>query len=270
MTGRLFVQVVGLEARRQMSYRLDFWIQAVAGFAVHVAVPFFLWGAVFTSTGATRVGGYSFEDLMLYTLLATLVGNVVRGSAYGGSVALEIYQGEYTRYLLYPSAYFPFQYARHLGLLGPALLQFALFGALGPLLLPLPEATGICAVTVARAACAMLLGNLLHYLLLFPLSGVAFWADAIWSLMVMMRFVTSLLGGTMLPLDLFPPGARAALDWLPFPYLFYFPVRTLTGDVAPEDWARGMLVMMAWCVVLRAVAGAVWRAGNRRYTAAGI
>ena len=47
MNPRLFVQVVSLEARTQMSYRGNFWLNAIAGFVADFGVVYFVWLAVF-------------------------------------------------------------------------------------------------------------------------------------------------------------------------------------------------------------------------------
>ena len=112
--------------------------------------------------------------------------------------------------------------------------------------------------------------NLLHYLINFPIQAVAFWADNVWSLLVAERFIISLLGGLMLPLDFFPEWARAVLVWLPFPYLFSVPVRTLLGQVGVAEWAAGLAILAAWCGIAALAGRWVWRRGDLQYTGVGI
>ena len=114
------------------------------------------------------------------------------------------------------------------------------------------------------------LANLAYFLLVYPVQGVAFWADNVWSLMAMLQFGTNFLGGLLLPLDLFPGWAREIIMLLPFPYLFYVPVKTLLGEVPPGEWIRGMGVLLAWALVLGAAGRAVWRRGDRQYAGVGI
>ena len=114
------------------------------------------------------------------------------------------------------------------------------------------------------------LANLLGFLLRFTVMLVAFWADNVWSLNVMLRFLSELLGGLMLPLSLFPQWAQDVLMWTPFPYLFYVPVMTLLGEVGAAEWAFGMLVTVVWTAVMAGVALAVWWRGRLSYTGVGI
>ena len=70
----------------------------------------------------------------------------------------------------------------------------------------------------------------------------------------MLAIAAALLGGLFLPLTLFPEWSRRILEWLPYPYLFWFPVEVLFGRIDSAGWARGLLVMTGWGLVM-AVAG---------------
>ncbi|MFM8980580.1 MAG: hypothetical protein ACKOSS_08980, partial [Planctomycetia bacterium] len=67
-----------------------------------------------------------------------------------------------------------------------------LFGAGGVLLRGEAGLAGITAATVAGCVLALAVGNLLQFTLAWPIQGVAFWAENVWSLMVALRFVGSL------------------------------------------------------------------------------
>ncbi|MDX1642992.1 MAG: ABC-2 family transporter protein [Thermoanaerobaculia bacterium] len=266
----LFGRIVSLESRKLMSYRVDFWLNVLVSFATQLAVAYFLWLAIFDYTGAETLGGFTFEGMVLYYVLAILLGRLVRGQERDLAVAQDIYQGTLTKFLLYPSDYFGFKYAAHLGDLVPGLIQLLLFGAVSLIVLELPPDLGITPATVVMAAVLVAVANLLTFLLRFTIMLIAFWADNVWSLNVMLRFSSELLGGLMLPLSLFPEWARAALAWTPFPYLFYVPVMTLLGEVPPSEWLRAVAVAAVWSAAMAGIALAVWRRGTLSYTGVGI
>ena len=266
----LFLRIVSLEARKRMSYRADFWIHAVLGLASEMAIAYFLWAAIFRAVGTGEVAGFTFEGMVLYYLAVILLGKLVRGHERDLTIARDIYEGSLTRYLIYPSSYVLFKYAEHLGGLVPAVLQGFLFGALAVWWLDLPLDVQIDAGSLVRAAAMVFLANILAFLLRFPLQGVAFWADNVWSLNVMLRLATELFGGFLLPLSLFPDAAREVLDLLPFAYLFYYPVQTLLGRLSPEEWLTGMGIMAVWCLLVALLGAWVWARGHRVYTGVGI
>jgi ABC-2 type transport system permease protein len=266
----LFLKVAGLEARKLMSYRADFWLNAIAAFLAQLAVAYFLWLAVFEASGSERIGGLSLAGMVLYYVLAILIGKMVRGQERSISVAQDIYEGHLTRYLIYPVDYFRFKYAEQVGALVPAVVQLAVFGSLAVVFLEMPPGMEMTPAAVVRAALAVALGNLLHFLIIYPIQSVAFWADNVWSLNVTFRFTAEILGGLMLPLTVFPGWARQILEVLPFQYLFYFPTMTLLGEIDGAAWLGGMGIGLAWCAVIAWFGRSVWRRGTRIYTGVGI
>jgi ABC-2 type transport system permease protein len=267
---RLFLEVASMEARRRMSYRVDFWLNALVGFAAEFGVVYFLWQAMYAESGKTVMGGYTFEALIFYYVVIFLFAKIVRGVEFDNHVAQDIYEGGLNRYLVMPTSYFGFKYAQHLGSLLPALIQLALLGGVSILALDLAADVDIHLGGLLMAAGSLLLANLLYFLLSFPLQTTAFWADNVWSLLVALRFVTGLLGGLMVPLSLFPDWAREANAWLPFRCLFAVPVEAVMGRLSFGDWAFAMSVGLLWIVLLAMLDAAVWRRGNLQYSGIGI
>lgn len=267
---RLYGHAASVEARKAMSYRADFWINVVLSFFAQLGVMWYLWHAIFAASGQAAIGQWTLPELLRYSILVILAGKLVRGQEMMAGLSQDIYDGGLSRYLLYPVSYWAFKYAQHLGSLLPALIQFLLFITLLPMV---PGAVGNFhpgAGALLMGSVAMLLGNLLYWLLQLPLQAVAFWADNVWSLGVLLRFISALLGGALLPLDLFPQWARELLVWLPFPYLFDLPVKALMGRIEPLAWMQGMAICLGWCLALYLASRRLWRLGERGYTGVGI
>jgi len=266
----LFWQVLSTEARTRMSYRADFWINAVVGFIVEFGLAWYLWGAMFRESGEERMGGYTFQGMVVYYLSVVLLGKMIRGREFEGAVSHDIYEGGLNRYLLYPAHYFPIKFAQRIGSLVPAFLQFALFLGVAVFFVDIPGELMPTAGSVLRAAGCVVVGMTLYFIMDFCIHLVAFWADNVWSLDVAKWFIASILGGYMLPVTLFPDWAQAVIAWLPFRYFFDFPVRVLLGRIGPLEWAAGMALCLCWCTALLGVAGLVWRRGTLQYSGVGI
>jgi ABC-2 type transport system permease protein len=269
MRFRVYWQVFTVEVRKRMSYRADFWISSIAGILVQVSFFWFLTYALFAS-GRPALAGFSPQGMILYYVFVTLIGRVVQSTDMDLAISQDIYDGSLSRYLLYPVSYIALKYAQQWGGLAPQMVQLAIFGVMAPFVIGIPPEIRFSVGSLLMASCTIAIANLLHFLLVRPIQGVAFWADNVWSLMVTARFGMAILGGQLLPLELFPERFQQALAWLPFPYLYSFPTRTLLGMVTTEEWARGVAVTLVWCVVMSAVGSAVWRRGDLQYTGVGM
>lgn len=269
MSPRLFAHVLSIEARTKLAYRAEFVIGSVAGFFADFGVVWFLWAAVFATSAKPTIGGRNLDGTILYYLAVILLAKMVRGSRFENTASQDIYEGSLNRYLLFPAPYLWFKYAQHLGMMAPAVFEIALFGTFGALVLDVSQ-VHVTAGGVAMTLVALVVANLLWFLMEFILRLVAFWADNVWSLEVALWFTASILGGWMLPLSVFPDWARSAMEVLPFRFFFDFPARVLLGEIGAAQWARLMLLGVAWCAVFAGICRLVWHRGQLRYTGVGI
>ncbi len=270
MSPRLFFVLATVEARKRMSYRTDFWITVVVTFAVEVGIALALWTAIFEQSGQTTIGGLSRDGMVLYYVVAILLGKLIKGENRESTLAEDIYSGGLTRYLMFPMSYFAAKFAERLGGMVPALVQLIALGGISALTIDLSAAGEITAGSIARTVLAVALGHILAFLLSALLESLAFWADNVWSLEVLLRFLGFLLGGQMLPLHLFPPPMQPLLDWLPFRFFYYFPTTTLTNGLDTAAYLSGMGVAVGWCGLLALATRAAWRRGSLVYTGVGI
>jgi len=265
---RLFWNIAGIEARKRMSYRADFWLNSLVAFGTELGVAYFIVAAMFS--GADRLGGYSRNGMLLYYVAIILVARVVRSTDLEWAIADDIYQGALSRYLLYPVSYGVLKYAAQIGALLPAFVQVALFSAWVPFVLGIPEGIRLTPATAAMCLGAVMVANALHFLMTYPIQLVAFWADNCWNLLIAHRLVAMLLGGILLPLSLFPSWSQPLLNALPFRYMFAFPVDALLGRLSVAEYASGMAIALGWCGVAAMLSAAVWRRGTLQYTGVGM
>ena len=271
MRPRLLLQLVRLEASKLMSYRGDFWITAVANLGAVLVVNYFLLSSIFATTGKETIAGYSFPGMLTYLIAVSLIGPVVRGSDLQMGIASEIYDGGLSRYFLYPTRYLPFKYAQHVGSILPLVVQMAIFTTILIVTIGLPADSALSARSILAALPALAVANLLYFLLSAPIQCVAFWADNVWSLGVMLRFASMFLGGAMLPLDVFSPAVQEFLRWLPFVACYEFPVLVAMGEITdPGDYFSRLALGLGWCALVAAACRPVWKRGQLGYTGVGI
>ncbi len=258
-----------MEARKLMSYRVDFWVNTLVGSLANFALVYILWSAIFVEPDQI-IAGYSFEGMVLYYVLAILLGRLITGSGKPLDVGQEIYDGSLSRYLLFPAPYFSVKFAQRLGMMLPSVVQLFLLMGAYLAFLPKPEEVVFNGMAVLQGCLSLCMASVLYYSITVVLQLAAFWADNVWSLVLMMVFVSRLLGGAMVPLDTFPESWQPILAALPFRYCFGFTIDTLMGRVSTDEWILGMVVSALWFGVMCAVGRWVWNRGMLRYSGVGI
>lgn len=96
-------------------------------------------------------------------------------------------------------------------------------------------------------------------------AGAAFWvrdAKGAWFLYQKFVFV---VGGMLLPIEIFPSWLEAAARFLPFMAMAYVPARLASGHFEPQL----LLLQLFWLVVLSIAATRLFAAGERRFVEVG-
>lgn len=265
-----------MEVRKVLSYRTDFWIQFIGGFLTEFLVAYCVWKAVYVAAGAggatetaVLIKGMPFDSMIFFYLLAPLLTNIIHGQEMH-FISRDIYDGSLSRYLLYPVPFLRYKYLAHIsnGLIS-ALQGSLLIGAFvifcGP-----PSAEPVTVWTLGAGILTSLAAGALYFVMAASIEMVAFWADNVWSLMVMLKFIIRLLGGGMLPLAIYPEWAQSILHFTPFYYLIHFPIQTALGHVGPGLWLQNITIIGLWTAVFAGVSVAIWRRGTKEFSGVGI
>ncbi|WP_141734943.1 ABC transporter permease [Oligoflexus tunisiensis] len=266
---RWFLQVMSGQMRMRLAYPWGFWVSLSLELFVVASINWYLWSAVLASRGGADFPGYTLRTLVLYSLITSILRKVQVNSDQFGGLGDDIYSGSLNKYLVYPVSYFGFRYAMHLG--GSlvsfcqsflALLLFWVVFALQDI--QLPGMTSLLQFLVL-----VFLGVSLRFLINAVLQTLAFWFDQVWSLLVLFNFLIQLLGGQLIPMDLYPDWARNLLFYTPFPLLAAWPAEALLGKMSWTGFFQGCGMACLWLVVFNGIARFSFNRGVRNYSGIG-
>ena len=96
----------------------------------------------------------------------------------------------------------------------------------------------------------------------------SFWLEETWILRVILDIMTAFLSGAIIPLELYPKWFLNILEWTPFPYLTFYPVKTFMGQ--NSNLGSSYLIVSLWICLFCLINHLIWKKGVRLYTAAGM
>jgi ABC-2 type transport system permease protein len=254
------------ELRKILVFRSDFWITFVGQTLVQILIARALWVTIFASQEASIMEGFTLPMMTLYYVIVPIGNRILTGQNMG-FLSREIYDGTFSRYLLYPISFFQYKSLSYLAqsffYSGQLLLVLFLYSFLDTgITLELPQ--------VLLGLVLFLLAAVVYLMLSLSIELLALWVDNIWSLMVMCRFTVNFLGGALIPLAFLPDAFEGALQFTPFPYLVSFPVRTIMGLTSLQEILQGALILVVWIFFFLGVSKFIWRRGQHLYTGVGI
>lgn len=253
----------GLKAA--LEYRANFFLSLLAATSP-IVIQTVLWIALYAPGDV--LFGYTFGQMVAYTVLAQLVSRLVR-TGFEYQINDDIRTGGLDRYLVKPLGYAGYRLAVFLGdkSLQTLLMALVLVGAVVVLSLTVGLRLGPAEVGAFVLSLSVAFG--FNFLLFWCVGMAGFWMTETTFLFEAVRIVIITLSGGIFPLSVFGPGGEALLRTLPFRFTIQVPVDLLTGRLAASALGPDLVGALAWLVVLAVLGRVLWGLGLRRFSAVG-
>ena len=257
-------QTIKISWATQTAYRFNFLLIVAGPALVFFFIKYNLWSSIYQDRPGAVIQGYSFEKMVTYHIWVLIIALTGKGYA-SMNLSQDIRMGKISTYLIYPFNFWEFHAA---GWIGHQCLQILIALAtvtalMGAGLLPHLEIKAFA----SGFFYATLIG-LFWFTLQYLLGLLAFWLEETWMLRIIITILSSFLSGAFIPLELYPEAVRTLLEYTPFPWLTFYPVKIFMGEISLQ--IHSVLVILSWTALLAFVNHLVWRKGLRLYTAAGM
>jgi ABC-2 type transport system permease protein len=261
-TARALPMLFRIGFAEAVAYRAEFlvWILATTMPLIMLA----LWSAVARDGPVGRFGQTEFTAYFLATFLV----RQLTGSWAAWQMNFEIRQGTLATRLLrpiHPMVSYAVENLAAQPLRLVAAVPAAIIGLIVVGAHVLPQSATLWLAWLA----AMLGAWLITFLSSYAIGCLAFFAQSSLKVMDVWLTLFFVLSGYLIPVELFPPGLHAAIDWLPFRYQIGLPVEILTSAHATREVFGLLVVQWGWVAFFFVVALALWKAGLKRFAAFG-
>jgi ABC-2 type transport system permease protein len=260
--------VLRISVEERLVYRGDFALGTLMRF-LPIVTQIFLWGAVFAAaeaaSGAARVAGYSYREMIAYYLLTMVSRAFSSMPGLASGIARDIRSGAVKKYLVQPMDMLGFlllyRLAHKLVYYAVALAPFTLvFLLCRDFFDGWPDAPTVLAF-LASLALAFALGFFLEA----TIGMIGFWFLEVNSLLFVYMLVSFFFSGHMFPIDMLPGIWGQIVQLIPLQYLAYFPAAVFLGKVAGPELVHGLCVQAAWVGVFALASRVAFHLGVRRY-----
>jgi len=250
-----------------MEYRLNFFLQII-GAIFPIAIQYYIWTAVFHNQERSELFGYSYGQLVLYTIVSGMVATLVT-TRIEQPISADIKNGGLNMYLIRPIGYFGYRISMFFG---QKVVQYAIIGVLIVGVLACMQLYGNASVEVGRTFAfflALLFALALNFVLSYCICAIAFWLAEISYFFVITSLLVTLLSGGVFPIEVFGETWMRISELLPFQYTVYFPVNVLNGRVEASAIWPGIGIQWCWIAVLLLGSHLLWKLGLKRYAGTG-
>jgi len=238
-----YIAVAKILFKAQIVYRFDVAMTAIATVG-RVLFAWIMWGAVYA--GRETIGGFTFQAMLSYYLVSSLLTSLEMSSGVSGEVSSRIRGGTFSQFMVIPSSPQLHFMAQNFGAAGYyaifAVMATAISGLLFGVNLSLSPDIGalLCALAMVPLGLVFMVGYQFFFgVLAFKFQDIGFF----WHLQ---GSIFALITGTIFPLSLLPGGVLAVLKFLPFTYVTYAPAMLITGQMGVHEGLWGLLILAIW------------------------
>lgn len=260
---RAFRGMTRAGTRSVLIYRGDLLTGAVT-LVIQVVLAIAVWRIVYS--GRPPVNGVDGRTAVAYAAIAACLQSALLPWQFS-TLPMRIHTGQIATDLTRPLGLVWQALGQNLGVLLARLplaaAGLAAAGVLGALMLP-PGATAL-----ALAVVATVFGALIAMLCNLIVSMVAFWTLEISGPLIVYRFGSSFLSGSLIPLWFMPGWLRSSIEWLPFQAQVYTPVSLYLGQTRGAEALALVGMQLVWFAVLTLLLKAVWRRARHKVVVQG-
>ncbi len=241
---------------REATYRMEVFTN-VGGVLVRLFIMKSVWEALYRQNAAPA--GVSLDAVITYTAVALLMSLILEVDA-TRLIQTKVREGTIATDLMKPINLVLYFFSDGVGqtLLHAMLIVPALAIALAIVRIDVPSPA-----TLAVFAISFALGYVVNFLLNFSMNAIAFWTLETFAIQLMVRWVSDLLGGQVVPLIFFPGFLQQIVLALPFAAIYSTPLLIYLGTIPPAHWAAALASQAAWALAFAAISAIVWRAAQR-------
>lgn len=118
--------------------------------------------------------------------------------------------------------------------------------------------------TFAAFLLSFAVGYGVNFFLNFLMNCIAFWTLETFAAQLIVRWVSDLLSGQIIPLTLFPGILGRIVFALPFAAIYSTPLLIYVGVIPASQWAASIATQVTWLVLFAGLSTLVWRAAANR------
>ncbi len=265
---RVVFAMIKTNLKLMIQYKWGFLVSLIADPIVMV-VNIALFSTIYSYNNETSILGYSLSQMIWYFTGVTFIWYFIWNFT-DQNIASKILSGDLAMDLLKPTSIFKLQFSEAIALRTTGIMFEVIPGFIIFRLIFYPDFMTV--LSILRFLAVVVMAFTLFFLINFLVGLTAFVIKSNFSLRSIKAILISITAGAYIPLEFFPPWLNRINDFLPFKYLFYWPIQFFInrGDAAhAETLLRILGIQILWAVGLFALCKFLWKLSIRKFCAVG-
>ena len=235
---------------------------------VVLLINYFIFTSIYAYNGTAVIKGYEVNQMIWYYTAVHFVSIFIWNNAHQ-NISSKVLSGDISVDLLKPTNLYLIELADAIGLRLVGILLEFLPAVFIYSLVVFPDFISI--ISVLQFLVTSILSFFLYFNLGFFVGMFAFLLKRSQTINAIKDVLVNVFGGVLIPLEFYPQAIAGVLDYLPFKYIFYWPVQFFLNRHVGElsVFLRVTVIQLIWILLLFALAQVMSKSMMRRYCAVG-
>jgi len=251
-----------------LHYRLGTAVTLFANL-IYLVLVYFLWKAIYASSGVDTVNGMTFTDTMIYLILATSLFNFLEMFVVW-DMSRSIQSGKIILDLLKPMKFRTYTFWSYSG--SHVVLFVLTFIPTFIVVMIVTNGAIQPGLNLLWFVIATVFALIINFNIEMLVATLCLYTESTWGINIVKETIVLLLSGASIPLAFFPDWLRTVVDYLPFRAVYDIPL-TILLQKNGTDTLEGLLPMfglqLIWIGLLSCAGILFWNHSVRKITVNG-
>ena len=252
----------------KLHYRLGTFV-TLFGNLIYLVLIYFLWKAIYASSGTDRVNGMTLNDTLIYLVLASALFNFLEVFIVW-DMSREIQSGSIVLKLLKPMKFRSFAFWSYIG---ENIMSFFLtFLPTFIIINILTHGSIALGINLLFFVISVVMALVINFSIDMIVATICLYTESTWGLNMVKECIVLLLSGAAIPLAFFPNTLRNVVQYLPFRCIYDTPLNVLLqkpGYTIGDGLLFSLVLQLIWCIVLIGAGNLFWKISLKRITVNG-
>ncbi|GKX67244.1 ABC transporter permease [Inconstantimicrobium mannanitabidum] len=253
--------------QKNLSYKANVIIFLI-GEAMMLAVSYYLWRAIYSSSPDKIIKGFSLNEMIIYVLVSFLTALIISVDI-TYDISNEVKDGSIAINLIRPISYEKRMLFQAFGNVMYNFLIIFILAFIAINILFYSYNGNINIVNILLYFVSIILGLLINFYFSYSFALLSFKITNMWGLSQIVKALIELLSGALIPIVFFPKSVQILFNFLPFSSSIYTPTMIYLGKLTGVSLVKAIALQLAWVLLLMFIARTMWNALIKKLTILG-
>jgi len=263
-----YMQFSKVEVMISQKYKLSKMLLFLVDF-MFIQIQIQIWVAIYRESTTGSLVGTSLSDVIYYVFVSIVIRRIINGFAFQ-FISDDFKSGRIVLSLLKPVSYPLSLFFRSLGMVFANMMYVVL-----PLFVLVYHfysdllKSGFVPAHIIVVVVVVVFAYLISFFIDFMFGLITFFTQNSFGLVRMKSVIERLFSGLIAPLYFFPDWFQNICDFLPFKYVYYFPIILITKNVDSAFIYKGIMHQSMWLLVFIIIFLIFWNYSIKRISSFG-